>query len=233
MQDWSGATWKATQGYHTEDEHDGNTHFSASPIHYSGSHWAVTYQKQQEIDNRRWQVSNARVSLFSFASTIYIAVCNFTDSLKPVCGAINGPEVGNHRHKNLRWSSRTGAQKLLSSRLMVRLIIHTIHLWVTRNNMGNDEYSGSSAGTKRQTKIEKGNPQIGTAVWRGTVENASLGFIQILCRPLQPDPQRFRIKPWTWQVMTIYSTKMLNKGLLDHSLWAKHFNKAILAPVSL
>lgn len=36
-----------------EDGPDENMAFSTSPIHYSGSHWAVTYRKQQEIDNRR------------------------------------------------------------------------------------------------------------------------------------------------------------------------------------
>lgn len=84
--------------------------------------------------------------------------------------------------------------------------------------------------TRQAKKTE--NPQTGTAVWRGIIENASLSFIRILFQLSQPDLKGFSIKSWTWQVMTIYSTKkMLNKGLLDQSV-SRTFqwdNEAILA----
>lgn len=89
----------------------------------------------------------------------------------------------------------------------------------------------SGLNIKRQTTTEKENPPIGSAVWRGIIENAFLSFIQILCQPSQPDLKGFSIKSWTWQVMAIYSThthtKKFNQGLLAHSRWTEHSSKTM------
>lgn len=91
----------------------------------------------------------------------------------------------------------------------------------------------SGLNIKRQTTTEKENPQIGSAVWRGIIENAFLSFIQILCQPSQPDLKGFSIKSWTWQVMAIYSTHKKVQSRLISSLtlnWTfQQDNEAILA----
>lgn len=159
---------------------------------------------------------NVCVFLFTFLRVRSASACVISSSRCSERAAQKWPTGREIReHKNPRWRASPSAQKLLSSSLMIRLIIHAAHLRVTWHNMWNDECSSSStvsamAGIKkkkRQTNEDRENPQIGTAVWRGIIENASPCFIQILCQPSQPDLKGFSIKSWTWQVMTIYSTR--------------------------
>lgn len=152
MYDKSGATWKTMQGCYPEDEHDENMHFSTPPIHYSGSHWALTYQKkkQQEIDSRRWQMRNVP-SPASFLQVRYAPV--WVISL-PHCGVCAGHKwptgwKSEHIKRRVRRQPQCEPKKkkkkeLLSSRLMIRLIIHVAHPWVTWHNMRNDECRSSS-----------------------------------------------------------------------------------------
>ena len=57
--------------------------------------------------------------------------------------------------------------------------------------MMNAAVAGGREGGRRQkdkqTKKKEENRQIGAAVWRGIIENASLSFIQTPCQPSQPD----------------------------------------------
>lgn len=153
MYDKSGATWKTMQGCYPEDEHDENMHFSTPPIHYSGSHWALTYQKKKTTGNWQQEVADEKcpVSRFISASTLCTRVGYFTASLRRVCRPQMTHRLKIRAHKKaseapapVRNKKKKRKKELLSSRLMIRLIIHVAHPWVTWHNMRNDECRSSS-----------------------------------------------------------------------------------------
>lgn len=148
------------------------------------------------------------------APTFCISVCNFIVSLQRACS----PEMGHRGEKSENIKTYSDAPVLmhkncsppaswfawLSTPLTSEWYDTIWEKWWIQQLVN---CISSGWGKKReQTNKEKENPQIGTAVWRGIIENASLSFIQIHCQPSQPDLKGFSIKSWTWQVMTIYST---------------------------
>lgn len=92
------------------------------------------------------------------ARTFCITVSNFVVSLLCRPEMAHRAQIREHKKKKkLRRIASPSAQKLLSSSLMIRLIIHAVHLRVTWHDMRNDEYRSSSAvsataGRERQTK---------------------------------------------------------------------------------
>lgn len=128
-----------SQGCRAKEEHAVNMHFAPSTIHYSGSHWALTYQ-----NNRKLTTGGMTDEEYACPPLLVppclpihpriscIAMCNF--AVSPRWRASQKKAGGvKIRQKKKPYSEAPvpRALKLLSSSLMIRMIIHAAHLRVT------------------------------------------------------------------------------------------------------
>lgn len=184
--------------------------------------WRIK-KKQQEIDSRRWQMRNAP-SPASFLQVRYAPMWVISLPHCGVCAGHKWPTGWKSEHIKRRVRRPPWCETKNKYINKITLLPPHDSLDYPRRSPLSDmtQYEkwwmpqlissiSSGLNIKRQTTTEKENPQIGSAVWRGIIENASLSFIPILCQPAQPDLKGFSIKSWTWQVMTIYSTHAKKK----------------------